>query len=68
MAGIVHLEITGQTTEKLRGHVGELFGPRAPTAETVSKPLKCGVVNGGPTSDGTSIPVGVGGARIMTVT
>jgi hypothetical protein len=43
------------------------FDPSTPIPETVSKPLKHGFVNGGPTNDGTGIPVGVGGARIMTV-
>jgi uncharacterized protein len=57
--------------QELRGYVGDLFGwefdTSAPVAETVSEPMNYGFVNGGPTSDGTGIPGGVGGARVMTV-
>jgi uncharacterized protein len=69
---IVHFEIISRNTEKLRAtsvNCSAGSSTRAPRSrETVSKPLKYGFVNGGPSSDGTGIPVGVGGARIMTVT
>jgi hypothetical protein len=62
---VVHFEIIGKDPEKLRGYYGALFGwefdTSAPVAETVSEPMNYGFVNGGPTSDGTGIPGGVGG-------
>jgi uncharacterized protein len=62
---VVHFEIIGKDPEKLRGYFGDLFGwefdMSSPVAETVSEPTNYGFVNGGPTSDGTGIPGGVGG-------
>jgi len=62
---VVHFEIIGKNPEKLRGYFGDLFGwefdMSSPVAETVSEPTNYGFVNGGPTSDGTGIPGGVGG-------
>jgi hypothetical protein len=60
----VHFEIIGKDPEKLRGYAGDPFGwefdSSAQVAKTVSEPMNHGFVNGGPASDGTGNPGGVG--------
>jgi uncharacterized protein len=62
---VVHFEIIGKDPANLRSYFGELFGWEfdvgSPVAEAVSEPGNYGFVDRITTSDGTGIPVGVGG-------
>ncbi|MEO3869074.1 VOC family protein [Nonomuraea sp. B12E4] len=62
---VVHFEIIGRDTERLRAYYGELFGWRFHTGdaatETVSRPGEYGFVDGASTGGG--INGGVGGGE-----
>jgi hypothetical protein len=62
---VVHFEIIGTDPEGLRSYYSELFGwefdTSNPVSDAVSEPTNYGFVEPSTTSDGTSIPGGVGG-------